>query len=128
MGGNDRAVRLEVYLQTFNVFNQVNFINYGSVITSDYFGDADGGAAGAPLRNGHAHRFLDAVTTLSRRAPSLPRFVGVQASGFGASRVRSFLFRNPGDQDRRKHRNPGTQEQGARSCLSLNVWPEMLSS
>jgi hypothetical protein len=38
MGGNDRAVRLEVYLQTFNVFNQVNFINYGSVITSDYFG------------------------------------------------------------------------------------------
>ena len=33
MGGNDKAVRLEVYLQTFNVFNQVNFINYGSVIT-----------------------------------------------------------------------------------------------
>ena len=38
MGGNDRAVRLEVYLQTFNVFNQVNFINYGSVLTSSSFG------------------------------------------------------------------------------------------
>ncbi len=38
MGGSDRAVRLELYLQTFNVFNQVNFINYGSVLTSPSFG------------------------------------------------------------------------------------------
>jgi hypothetical protein len=38
MNGGDRAVRLEVYLQAFNVFNQVNFINYGSVLTSSSFG------------------------------------------------------------------------------------------
>jgi hypothetical protein len=38
MSGGDRAMRLEIYLQTFNVFNQVNFSNYGSVITSPVFG------------------------------------------------------------------------------------------
>ena len=34
MSGGDRAVRLEVYLQTFNVFNQTNYISYGSVISN----------------------------------------------------------------------------------------------
>lgn len=37
-GGDNRAVRLEVYLQTFNVFNQVNYSNYAAVVTSALFG------------------------------------------------------------------------------------------
>ena len=47
MGGNDKAVRLEVYLQAFNVFNQVNYTNYGAVLTSRQFGDP---TAAAPAR------------------------------------------------------------------------------
>lgn len=46
-GGNDRAVRFEVYLQAFNVFNQVNYTNYGAVITSDRYGMP---TAAAPAR------------------------------------------------------------------------------
>jgi hypothetical protein len=34
MGGNDKAVRLEVYLQAFNVFDQVNYTRYGSVVSA----------------------------------------------------------------------------------------------
>lgn len=52
MGGNDRAVRLEVYLQTFNVFNQVNYINYGSVLTSPYFGQPTAAMAARRLELG----------------------------------------------------------------------------
>ena len=47
MGGNDKAVRLEVYLQTFNVFNQVNYTSYSSVLSSTSFGDP---TAAAPAR------------------------------------------------------------------------------
>lgn len=38
MGGSDQAVRLELYLQTFNVFDQVNYTNIGAVLTSPRFG------------------------------------------------------------------------------------------
>ncbi|MGI8671124.1 MAG: TonB-dependent receptor plug domain-containing protein, partial [Luteitalea sp.] len=37
-GSNNQAVRLELYAQTFNIFNQVNYINYGSVLSSPVFG------------------------------------------------------------------------------------------
>lgn len=38
MGGSDRPARLEVYLQTFNIFNTVNYIGYGTVFSSQRFG------------------------------------------------------------------------------------------
>ncbi|AMY12364.1 Outer membrane receptor for ferrienterochelin and colicins [Luteitalea pratensis] len=47
MGGNDKAVRLEVYLQAFNVFNQVNYTRYGSVVSARSYGDP---TAAAPAR------------------------------------------------------------------------------
>ena len=52
MSGGDRAVRLEVYLQTFNVFNQVNFINYGAVLTSPRFGTPTAAMPGRRLELG----------------------------------------------------------------------------
>ncbi len=50
--GGDRAMRLELYLQTFNVFNQVNYINYGSVITSPEFGQPTAAMAARRLEMG----------------------------------------------------------------------------
>lgn len=47
MGGSDKAVRLEVYLQAFNVFNQVNYTRYGSVVSARSYGDP---TAAAPAR------------------------------------------------------------------------------
>lgn len=38
MGGEQRAVRLELYAQAFNVFNTVNYSRYGSVLSSGTFG------------------------------------------------------------------------------------------
>ncbi len=53
MSGGDRAVRLEVYLQTFNVFNQVNFINYGAVLANTRsFGVASAAMPGRRLELG----------------------------------------------------------------------------
>jgi hypothetical protein len=37
-GGEARAVRLEVYLQTFNVLNSVNYSRYSAVLSSPVFG------------------------------------------------------------------------------------------
>lgn len=47
MSGGDRAVRFELYLQAFNVFNQVNYTNYGAVLTSPRYGQP---TAAAPAR------------------------------------------------------------------------------
>ena len=47
MAGGDRAVRLEIYLQTFNIFNQTNYTNYGAVLTSQQYGKP---TAAAPAR------------------------------------------------------------------------------
>ena len=53
MGGSDRAMRLEVYLQTFNVFNQVNLINFGSVLSNpNTFGVANSALPGRRLEVG----------------------------------------------------------------------------
>jgi len=37
-GGEQRAVRLEIYAQTFNLLNTVNYSRYGSVLSSATFG------------------------------------------------------------------------------------------
>jgi outer membrane receptor for ferrienterochelin and colicin len=37
-GGESRAVRLEVYLQTFNLMNSVNYSRYSAVLSSPIFG------------------------------------------------------------------------------------------
>ena len=52
MAGGDRAMRLEVYLQTFNVFNQVNYSNFGAVITSPVFGEPTAALAARRLEMG----------------------------------------------------------------------------
>lgn len=46
-GGEQRAVRLEVYAQTFNLFNTVNYSRYGSVLSAGTFGTP---IAAAPAR------------------------------------------------------------------------------
>ena len=53
MNGGDKAVRLEVYLQTFNVFNQTNYITYGSVLSNiDSFGTPTAAMPGRRLELG----------------------------------------------------------------------------
>jgi len=52
MAGGDRAMRLELYLQTFNVFNQVNYSNFGAVITSPVFGEPTAALAARRLEMG----------------------------------------------------------------------------